>query len=123
MRVLFVCSSNLIRSPTAAAHFDGKHGIEARSAGLGADAVIPLTGDLIAWADLVLTMEDALCAMVRQRFGEALADTPLASLEVPDRYKRGEPALIARLEEVAAPWLGHENAATGGGRENPAKQE
>lgn len=105
MRVLFVCSSNLIRSPTAERHFADRPGIETFSAGVGSDAIRPLTAELVTWADLVLTMEEGYAETVRERFGEELGETPIESLNVPDRFKRNAPDLIALLEQRCSRWL------------------
>ncbi len=51
-RILFVCSENRLRSPTAEAVFSKYEGVEAIGAGTNADAETPVTGDLIEWADL-----------------------------------------------------------------------
>ncbi|GHF70175.1 phosphotyrosine protein phosphatase [Seohaeicola zhoushanensis] len=105
MRVLFICSSNLIRSPTAERHFANHPGIETLSAGIGADALRPLTAELIDWADLILTMEEGYADHVRERFADALGDTPMASLDVPDKFRRDAPELIALLEQQCAGWI------------------
>lgn len=105
MRILFVCSSNLIRSPTAEHHFSDRAGIETLSAGVGSDAIRPLTAELVTWADLILTMESSYADNVRERFADELGDTPVESLDVPDRFKRNEAKLIALLEEKCARWV------------------
>lgn len=105
MHILFVCSSNLIRSPTAELHFAGRPDIETLSAGVGPDAIRPLTAELVAWANLILTMEQGYADTVRERFGDALADTPMASLDVPDKFRRNAPELKALLEQQCAQWI------------------
>ena len=57
MRLLFICSRNRFRSPTAEAVFAAAPGIETASAGIAPDAECPVTEDLIQWADLILAME------------------------------------------------------------------
>ena len=47
MRVLFVCSQNLLRSPTAEVVFAQYEGLVVLSAGTGADAATPVSADLI----------------------------------------------------------------------------
>lgn len=105
MRVLFICSSNLIRSPTAERHFADRPGIETMSAGVGSDAIRPLTAALVIWADLILTMEEGYADQVRDRFADELGDTPMESLTVPDRFKRNSPDLIRLLEQQCTHWL------------------
>ncbi|CAN5333980.1 hypothetical protein BH11PSE14_BH11PSE14_19620 [soil metagenome] len=56
-RVLFVCSRNRLRSPTAEQVFADWPGIEVASAGTASDADVPVTPELLQWAELVLVME------------------------------------------------------------------
>ena len=51
--VLFVCSQNRLRSPTAEQVFASLAGIETASAGLNNDAENPLTPERVEWAELV----------------------------------------------------------------------
>ncbi len=97
-RVLFVCSRNRLRSPTAEHVFAGRADVEVASAGLNHDADTPLDADLVAWADVILVMERAHLRRLRQRFGGALKGQRVASLDVPDRYAHLDPALIDLLE-------------------------
>jgi predicted protein tyrosine phosphatase len=55
--VLFLCSRNRLRSPTAEHIFASYPGIEAASAGLNSDADTQTTPELIEWADLIFVME------------------------------------------------------------------
>lgn len=55
-RVVFVCSAGLLRSPTAA-RIAGEYGINARSAGSHLHyALIPLSANLIQWANWIVFM-------------------------------------------------------------------
>ena len=56
-RILFVCSENRLRSPTAEIVFSEYEGIEAIGAGTNSDSDTPVSGDLIEWADVILVME------------------------------------------------------------------
>jgi predicted protein tyrosine phosphatase len=67
-RLLFVCSQNRLRSPTAEAICQGLDGIEAISAGTNNDAEQALTGDLIEWADVVIAMERAHRNRINAKF-------------------------------------------------------
>ena len=66
-RVLFVCSRNRLRSPTAEAVFAGREGLEVLSAGTNRDADVPLTAELVAWADLICAMEPVHRAKITSR--------------------------------------------------------
>ncbi|MGD1876402.1 MAG: low molecular weight protein tyrosine phosphatase family protein [Kiloniellaceae bacterium] len=104
-RLLFVCSRNRLRSPTAEAVFTRYEGIEAISAGTAKDAETPLTADLIDWADIVFVMEKAQRAWVTQRFRAWLRDKRLVVLGIPDNYAFMDPDLVRLLERKVASHL------------------
>lgn len=54
---------------------------------------------------MILTMEEGYADTVRERFADALGDKPMASLDVPDKFRRDAPELIMLLEEQATPWF------------------
>lgn len=47
-KILFICSQNKLRSPTAETIFADTPGIEVDSAGLNHDAVVPLSPEQLA---------------------------------------------------------------------------
>ena len=100
MRVLFVCTANVARSPMAEAVFrelTAHREHEARSAGVSQSATRPLTTRDMAWADLVAVMEDAHLAVIRRRWPRHLRKVRV--LDVPDDYEPAEPELRELLEE------------------------
>jgi predicted protein tyrosine phosphatase len=97
-RLLFVCSESRLRSPTAAAVFSRYPGVEAISAGTNRDAQTPVSGDLIAWADVVLVMEKSHRNKIAKRFREQLKGKKLAVLDIPDHYGFMAPELVRLLE-------------------------
>lgn len=104
-RVLFLCSRHRLRSPTAAAVFGERPGLEVDSAGLADDADTPLDAGQLEWADLVVVMEARHARLLRQRFGRQLAGKRVVSLDIPDRYAFMQPELVALLEQRAGPLL------------------
>ena len=98
MRLLFVCSENRLRSPTAAAVFSEYADVEAISAGTNSDCEQPVTGDLIEWADAVLVMEKSHRNKVSKKFRGLLKDKKLGVLWIPDNYDFMDPDLIRLLE-------------------------
>ena len=52
-RLLFLCSQNKLRSPTAEAVFAGHPAVEVDAAGLNNDAEVPLSEEQVEWADLI----------------------------------------------------------------------
>lgn len=57
-RVLFVCSAGILRSPTAAALMHTLKGWNTRSCGVESYALVPLSVNLILWANKIVFMED-----------------------------------------------------------------
>jgi predicted protein tyrosine phosphatase len=57
MRVLFVCTVNRLRSPTAETLFSTWPGVEALSAGTDNSATRPLTAELVASVDVIFAMD------------------------------------------------------------------
>lgn len=104
-RVLFLCSRHRLRSPTAAAVFATWPGLEVDSAGLADDADTPLDAAQLAWAELIVVMENVHRTKLRQRFGRWLKGKRVVSLDIPDRYDFMQPELVALLEQRAGPLL------------------
>jgi predicted protein tyrosine phosphatase len=104
-KVLFVCTANLQRSPTAENLFQGWKGIwEARSAGIMPDSGgNPLTQDLIDWATLVVVMEPMHSQYIRAHF--RCGPDKLHVLNIPDKYFRQDPELVRELRKKVPPIL------------------
>ncbi|MGR9190687.1 low molecular weight protein tyrosine phosphatase family protein [Rhizobium leguminosarum] len=96
--VLFVCSQNKLRSPTAEQVFANWPEIEVSSAGTNKDAENPLSNELVEWADIVFVMEKAHRAKVQGKYRSALKDTRLICLHIPDDYDFMDPALVQLLK-------------------------
>lgn len=103
--LLFLCSRNKLRSPTAEALFRGRPGIETDSAGLSPDAEVMLSPEQIEWADLILVMEKVHRVRLNRKFGKHLAGKRVAVLDVPDDYPFMDPELVRLLEARCAPFL------------------
>jgi len=96
--VLFVCSQNKLRSPTAEQVFATRGDIEVESAGTNHDAENPLTADLVAWADIIFVMEKAHRTKLQQKFRKSLK-ARVVCLDIPDDYAFMDPALVTLLEQ------------------------
>ncbi|QJU58122.1 protein tyrosine phosphatase [Sphingomonas sp. AP4-R1] len=103
--VLFVCSQNRLRSPTAEQIFSSRHDLEVASAGTNNDAETPLTPDLVTWADIIVVMERAHRAKVQKRFRSSLNGKRLICLDIPDEYEFMDPALVQLLRTRLARYL------------------
>jgi predicted protein tyrosine phosphatase len=96
-RILFICSQNKLRSPTAEAIFADYPDIEVDSAGLNHDAEVSLSPEQIEWADLILVMEKVHRERLNRNFRDALAHKQIAVLNIPDDYEYMDPELIELL--------------------------
>ncbi|GGD46455.1 low molecular weight protein tyrosine phosphatase family protein [Pseudoxanthomonas indica] len=97
LRVLFLCSQNRLRSPTAEQVFADWPGIETSSAGLNQDAENPLTPELLAWSQLVFVMERAHRNKLSSRFKQHLNGQRVICLDIPDDYSYMDPDLVKLL--------------------------
>jgi predicted protein tyrosine phosphatase len=95
--VLFVCSQNRLRSPTAEQVFADWPGIETSSAGTNHDAENPLSAELVAWADLIFVMERTHRSKLQQKYRKALRGRVIC-LDIPDDYTFMEEALVQLLK-------------------------
>ncbi|ATY31398.1 low molecular weight protein tyrosine phosphatase family protein [Sphingomonas psychrotolerans] len=109
--ILFVCSQNRLRSPTAEQIFADHPAIEVSSAGTNHDAENPLTGELVAWADLIFVMERAHRNKLQRHFRSALNGKRVVVLDIPDDYAFMDPQLIALLRARMARHLPPATAA------------
>ncbi|MGB7623301.1 MAG: low molecular weight protein tyrosine phosphatase family protein [Terriglobia bacterium] len=98
MKLLFVCSQNRFRSPTAEAVFKTYPGVEALSAGTNHDAETPISEDLIEWADVVLVMEKSHRNKLTRKFKSAFRTKRLVVPGIPDEYEYMDTELVRILQ-------------------------
>lgn len=104
-RALFVCTQNRLRSPTAEQIFSQLPGVECASAGVHKSADVPLSAELIEWADIIFVMEKAHRNKMSSKFRANLHGKRVIVLGIPDDYEYMEPGLILLLEAKVAPYL------------------
>jgi len=104
-RVLFICSQNRLRSPTAEQVFASWPGIEVASAGLNASADNPVTPELVEWAQTIFVMEKHHRNKLSKRFRAQLKGQRVICLNIPDEYEYMDPRLVKLLEALVAPHL------------------
>ncbi len=103
--VLFICSQNRLRSPTAEQIFSNHPGIECASAGLNKDADNPVAPELLEWAELIFVMEKTHRTKLSSKFRRHLADKPVICLDIPDAYEFMDPQLVRLLHAKVTPFL------------------
>ena len=96
-RLIFVCSQNKLRSPTAEAVFSTWDGLEVASCGLNTDAEVPASPELVEWADIIFVMEKAHRSKLNARFKKHLNGKRVISLDIPDEFEYMAPELVALL--------------------------
>ena len=97
-RILFVCTANRDRSPTAESLYRNDPRYEVRSAGVAPFANNPVTPDLLLWADRVFVMNERLdrhYTQLRHRFPSI--NRPTVDLDLEDLWPRDHPELVRRL--------------------------
>lgn len=104
-RVLFVCSQNKLRSPTAEQVFANRPGFEVASAGTDRSAETPVSAETIAWADVIFVMERAHRSKLAKNFRAHLKNKRIICLDIPDDFEFMEPALIRLLEAKVGPFF------------------
>ena len=104
-RILFLCSQNKLRSPTAEAVFAEHPAVDVDSAGLNNDAEVPLSEEQVEWADLILVMETTHRNRLNRKFGKSLAGKRVVVLNIPDDYDYMDPVLIGLLKTRCAPYV------------------
>jgi predicted protein tyrosine phosphatase len=103
--VLFICSQNRLRSPTAEQIFATHPGIECASAGLNNDAENSVTPELVEWADLIFVMEKTHRNKLSSKFKMHLSNKRVICLEIPDEYDFMDPTLIHILQSKVTRFL------------------
>jgi len=116
-RVLFVCTQNRLRSPTAEQVFSQWSGVECASSGVHSSADVPLDRELLEWAELIFVMERAHRNKMARQFRAHLKGKRVICLGIPDDYEFMDPALVRLLELKVAPHL----RALGGTPPGPAQ--
>ena len=96
-RLLFICSQNRLRSPTAEQIFAAYPNVETASAGTDNDADVSVTPELIEWADIIFVMEKTHRGKISKRFRPYLNGKRLVCLDIPDEFEFMDPALISLL--------------------------
>jgi len=96
-RVLFLCSRNRARSPTAEQIFSGRPGLEVASAGLSPGAEAVCSADLIEWAEIIFVIERSQRAKLTRQFGAVLGERKVIRLDTPYKFNFMSPALISLL--------------------------
>ena len=103
--VLFICSKNQWRSPTAEQIWRKDPALNVRSAGTSSSARKKVSGSDISWADVIFVMEQKHKNRLKTELSRLLEHTPLHVLDIPDDYKYMDEELIQILNESVPCYL------------------
>lgn len=94
-RVLTVCSANMLRSPTMAHVLSAEpYNFNTRSAGTSDFALIPVTDDLLMWADEIVCADSEHTTVINKMLQKLDIDKSLINLRIPDVYEYRNEGLI-----------------------------
>ncbi len=102
LRVLFVCSLNQWRSPTAERLYRQDTRLEVRSAGIRTEANRPLSAGDIEWADVIFVMDRDQKEWIQERFRDSTLPR-IRILDIPDSLIYMDPRLQKLLREAIDP--------------------
>ncbi|HTL83318.1 MAG TPA: protein tyrosine phosphatase [Bacteroidia bacterium] len=98
MNILFVCSRNNWRSPTAENIYRNTAGLNVRSAGTEPSARVRVNAKTIAWAELIMVMEKKHKQRLQELFPGEMEGKEIHVLEIPDEYEYMDEELVQMLK-------------------------
>ena len=105
MNILFICSRNQWRSPTAAAVWRQYPTLQVRSAGTSDKARRKVTAQDIQWADYIFVMESQHHKRLREKFRSLVADKAIEVMDIPDEYRYMDAELVEIFQAEAEYFL------------------
>ncbi len=105
-KILFVCTANTHRSPTAQDLFSKDKRFEVRSCGIHPLSPTPISKELVEWADIIFVFCERLeghRTFIEDKFPNL--KKPIIDLNIPDNYWREDPELIAILKKKLTNYL------------------
>jgi predicted protein tyrosine phosphatase len=84
MNILFVCSRNIWRSPTAEKIYKGRQDHKFKSGGTEPSARIRVMGKDVVWADMIFAMEKKHKQRLIEKFPEEMENKTVIILDIED---------------------------------------
>ncbi|WP_176371615.1 low molecular weight protein tyrosine phosphatase family protein [Desulfosediminicola flagellatus] len=100
INLLFICSRNQWRSPTAENIWKKHPEYNTRSSGTSPNAKKTVSPSDIRWADKIFVMEKKHKNRLVAKFTRMLEYKPIYVLNIPDEYAYMDPELIEELKEI-----------------------
>ena len=99
MNLLFVCTKNKWRSPTAENIYSNYPNLNARSAGISRSARKQIHSKDVNWADIIFVMENKHKRYIHEQFQNQISQKELIVLDIPDDYQYMDQALVSWLQD------------------------
>lgn len=106
MNILFICSKNQWRSPTAEQVWRRQPGLNVRSAGTSPNARHPVSSADLVWAEVIFVMEEKHKSRLLAQYRSVVSDKTIHVLDIPDDYRYMDPELVEQLQSSVAEILG-----------------
>lgn len=107
LKVLTVCSGGVLRSPTAATLLTQLYNYNCRSCGTQDYALIPLSKELVYWAEEIVVAEYYHQGEVEDVINNCYLDEPrplIRVLEIPDEFDYMDPELVRLMKLKFDEW-------------------
>ena len=105
MNILFVCSRNIWRSPTAETIYKTRQGHKVKSAGTEPSAKIRVSAKHILWADIIFAMEKKHKQRLLNNFPNETKNKQFVILDIEDDYKYMDEELVEMIKLSVDPYL------------------
>ncbi|MEX0793280.1 MAG: protein tyrosine phosphatase [Pirellulaceae bacterium] len=106
LHLLFVCSRNQWRSPTAEKVYQDDPRVQVRSRGTTRAAVRTIGLADIQWADAILVMEPKHQKRLLADFPAVMRYKTIRVLDIPDEFQRMDPELVELIVDAVEPVIG-----------------
>ncbi|WP_426370347.1 low molecular weight protein tyrosine phosphatase family protein [Pseudocolwellia sp. HL-MZ7] len=103
--LLFICSKNQWRSPTAEHIFKKHPNLNVRSAGTSSSARKTVNVKDIEWSDTIFVMEEHHKSRLKSEFTNLLKYKNIQVLDIPDDYQYMDAELVEILEQSISAYL------------------
>jgi predicted protein tyrosine phosphatase len=99
MNILFICSRNQWRSPTAEKIYARDDRVNVRSAGTSPKARKTVNAKDLLWAETIFVMEYKHKDRLKAQFNRVLQHKKIIVLDIPDEYQYMDEVLVELLKE------------------------
>ena len=103
--ILFICSRNQWRSPTAEKVYSKDPRVNVRSAGTSPRAKRTVNAKDIIWAELIFVMEHKHKDRLKAQYSKLLLHKKMIVLDIPDEYQYMDDELVGLIEASVEGYL------------------